>query len=540
VTQKLRIALAQLNFLVGDIAGNTVRIREAVARARVEGAQVVVFPELCLTGYPPEDLLLRPGLMRQVDSAVNDLRSCSMGMYVVIGCPQRVNGELFNCALVLHDGVDVACYRKQQLPNYSVFDEKRYFSIGQEASIFDVNGIRLGLSVCEDIWFPGPSAQAVEHGAQLILNLNASPFHQGKMEQREAVVAKRAQEGRGPVVYVNLIGGQDELVFDGASFVVDARGTVVHRAASFEESISLVEFELTPHGLSSTQSVSTDRPDNLAAVYDALVLGLRDYVRKNGFKGVVLGLSGGIDSALTMAIAVDALGAPNVEAVMLPSRYTADISEWDAADMAKRLGVTYRSISIEKAFAAFTELLADEFAGAAADVTEENIQARCRGVILMAISNKKGRMVLSTGNKSEMAVGYSTLYGDMAGGLDVLKDVPKTLVYDLSNYRNRQHEVIPQRIIDRPPSAELRPDQKDSDSLPDYALLDPILEAYVERDMSVADIVAMGFDQQEVIRVTRMVDRNEYKRRQAAPGIRITPRAFGKDRRYPITSGFRD
>ena len=540
MSQRLRVALSQLNFLVGDIAGNTRRVREAVAQARVDGAHVVLFPELCLTGYPPEDLLLRPGLMRQVDAALAELKAASHDIHVVIGCPQRRDGQLYNCAVVLHNGQQLACYDKQHLPNYSVFDEKRYFATGNQPTVVEINGIHVGLTVCEDIWFPGPSAQAVAAGAQLILNLNASPFHQGKLHQREQVVAQRARESQVPVVYVNLVGGQDELVFDGASFVMNGDGQVAHRSRAFEEMQDVVQFDLRDGRLQTQSDALLPPADNLAGVYSALVLGVRDYVLKNGFKGVVLGLSGGIDSALVLAIAVDALGADNVEAVMLPSRYTADISEHDAAKMAQILGIEFRSISIEKAFDAFMGLLAAEFSGTSTDVTEENIQARCRGVILMAISNKKGRMVLSTGNKSEMAVGYSTLYGDMAGGLDVLKDVPKVLVYALSNWRNRHGEVIPQRIIDRPPSAELRPDQKDSDSLPDYAVLDPILEAYVEHDRSIAEIVAMGFDEAEVRRVTRMVDRNEYKRRQAAPGIRITPRAFGKDRRYPITSGFCD
>ncbi len=539
--QVLRVAMAQTNFLVGDIAGNADKIRQAVARARDElNADVVVFPELSLTGYPPEDLLLRDGLYQQVEAALAGIAPACRGIVAVLGYPRRHQGRVYNAAGVMRDGAMVAHYHKQCLPNYSVFDEKRYFSPGDQPCVVDIAGVPVALSLCEDIWFEQPARQARAAGARLLLNLNASPFHLGKSAQREQVVAERARENRLPVVYVNLVGGQDELVFDGASFVVDETGGLCQRLPSFKEELAVVEFALGAEAVSPRGGAVAPLPDDEAAAYQALVLGVADYVGKNGFKGVVLGLSGGIDSALSLVVAVDALGAENVEAVMLPSRYTSRMSLEDAEALAATLGVDYRVISIEPVFEAFMGVLADEFAGTRADVTEENIQARSRGVILMAISNKKGKLVLSTGNKSEMAVGYSTLYGDMAGGLDVLKDVPKTLVFRLAEYRNRLGRVIPQRIIDRPPSAELAADQKDEDSLPAYEVLDPILERYVEQDKSVAEIVAEGFDPDTVRTVARMVDRNEYKRRQAAPGIRITARAFGKDRRYPITSGFVD
>ncbi len=541
---RLRIAMAQLNFLVGDVAGNASRICQALARARDElAADVVLFPELSLTGYPPEDLLLREGLHRQVERALRDIAGHCRGITAVVGHPRRWQGHLYNAASVLAEGAVLACYHKQHLPNYSVFDEVRYFTPGQDPCVVMLKGVAVGITLCEDIWFTGPARQARAAGARLLLNLNASPFHLGKAVQRQQVVAERARETGLPVVYVNLVGGQDELVFDGASFVMTpADGEPCLRLAAFDEALEVVEFDIVAgeSPLRVRPGTVQELPQHEAAAYRALVLGVRDYVRKNGFAGAVLGLSGGIDSALSLVVAADALGAENVEAVMLPSRYTSRMSLEDAESLARAVGVEYRVISIEPVFESFTRVLAEEFVGTDPDVTEENIQARSRGVILMAISNKKGKLVLSTGNKSEMAVGYSTLYGDMAGGLDVLKDVPKTLVFRLAEYRNRQRALIPRRIIERPPSAELAPGQKDEDSLPPYALLDPILERYVEQDRSVADIVAEGYDPQVVSAVARMVDRNEYKRRQAPPGIRITSRAFGKDRRYPITSGFVD
>ncbi|MEW6645696.1 MAG: NAD+ synthase [Pseudomonadota bacterium] len=537
--QTLRIALAQINPLVGDIDGNAARIIAAAERARDElRADAVLFPELCLTGYPPEDLLLRPGLHVRVLRALEEVKRRVAGITLIIGLPQQAAGGLYNAAVVLRDGQLLGSYHKQHLPNYSVFDEKRYFAAGSEPCVVALNGVNVGITICEDVWHPGPVAQAAAAGARLILNLNASPFHINKGREREEVVRARIKETGVPLVYVNQVGGQDELVFDGESFVMDEMGEMVLRAPAWQEGLWLAEFEVSEEAVRALPGAVAPLQPLEASVYDALVCGVRDYIEKNGFRGVVLGLSGGIDSALTLAVAVDAIGAARVEAVMMPSRYTADMSVEDAAEEARLLGVDYRVIAIEPLFNAFLDSLREEFAGTAPDTTEENLQARCRGVLLMAISNKKRKIVLTTGNKSEMAVGYATLYGDMAGGFDVLKDVPKTLVFRLAEYRNTRSPVIPQRVIDRPPSAELAPDQKDTDSLPPYDILDAILERYVELDQCLEEIVAAGYDEATVGRVIRMVDRNEYKRRQAAPGVRITRRAFGRDRRYPITSGF--
>jgi len=527
------VALAQINLMVGDIAGNARRVIDCAERLRGK-ADIIVFPELTLTGYPPEDLLLRPACDTRVASALRDIAEAAVGITLVVGYPALRDGIRYNAAGVLRDGVVEVEYRKMQLPNYSVFDERRYFEPGANAVVFQQGGVRFGLTICEDIWFDVPVQRAAAAGAQVLLNLNASPFHQGKAVEREALVADRAARFGVSVIYVNLVGGQDELVFDGGSFVIDAKGVLRHRASFFAESETLVRVD---HGVVQSGEVSL-LPGEEEQVYRALVMGTRDYVTKNGFSSVVLGLSGGIDSALTLAIAVDALGAENVEVVMMPSRYTADISNSDAARQAQQMHVAHQTISIEPAFSAFLEMLAETFAGTEPDVTEENIQARCRGIILMAISNKRGRMLLTTGNKSEMSVGYATLYGDMAGGFAPLKDVPKLLVYRLARWRNRDGEVIPQRVIDRPPSAELRADQKDTDSLPDYAILDGILALYVEQDRSVDDIVAVGYERPIVERIARLVDRNEYKRRQAPPGVKITRRAYGRDRRYPIINGF--
>ncbi len=534
----LRIVLAQLNLLVGDISGNARRVIDNAARARDElKADLVLFPELTLTSYPPEDLVLRPGLHHQVAAALALIRREVKGITLVVGHPEKDGADIYNGCTALRDGEALARYRKQHLPNYSVFDEKRYFAPGHSAAVFDVKGLPCALSICEDIWQRGTVAQARAAGARLMLNINASPYHIGKAHTREAILRDAAREGDMPVMYLNLVGGQDELVFDGASTVVDAQGTVVSRAPDFRECLHVV-------GLSTNDGkidLRGERQPHLtpeASVYEALILGVRDYARKNGFKGAVLGLSGGIDSALTLAIAVDALGADQVEAVLMPSRYTAAMSNEDERAQAEALGVKYHVLPIERAFTAFTDTLAPLFAGLPADATEENIQARCRGVLLMALSNKTGRLVLTTGNKSEMAVGYATLYGDMAGGFAPLKDVPKTLVYRLAAYRNGLSAVIPRRVFERPPSAELRADQKDEDSLPPYPVLDPILERYIENDETPEQIIAAGFEPETVRRVTRMVDRNEYKRRQAAPGVRISRRAFGRDRRYPITSAY--
>jgi len=537
----LRLVIAQLNLLVGDIAGNADRVIAAAILAREQHkAHAIVFPELTLTSYPPEDLLLRPALMLQVEENLRRIEREVRGIDVILGHPQIEHGRLFNAASLLRDGRVHAIYQKQILPNYSVFDERRYFAPGSDACVVEISGIPVGITICEDVWQPEPVRQAVDAGAHLLLTLNASPYHMEKARERESLAQARAQETGVPLVYVNLVGGQDELVFDGASFVTDAHGTVTQRCPAFEEGLYPVKLEYINEMVSAKPK---SLPPNLSLeeeVYRALVLGVRDYVRKNRFPGVAIGLSGGVDSALTLCIAVDALGAECVQALMMPSRFTSTMSLEDAAVQAKAMGVTYHSISIEPMFEAFMAQLKDEFKGRARDVTEENIQARIRGSLLMAVSNKTGKMVLTTGNKSEMAVGYATLYGDMAGGFGAIKDVFKTMVYRLAEYRNRIQPVIPRRVIERAPSAELAPDQKDTDSLPSYDVLDPILERYVEQDQSPEAIIAAGFDAAIVRRVTAMVDRNEYKRRQATPGVRITRRAFGRDRRYPITSGYQE
>ena len=538
----MKICMAQVNTFVGDLAGNCERViavcKEASAK---EPDGVVVFPELTLTGYPPEDLLLRPGLPAQVDRLLQRLcDELPPTLWVIIGYPRQSERGLHNSAGVIHGGQIVAEYHKQALPNYQVFDEVRYFVPGQEPCVLEIQGHRVGITICEDIWTPEPTARAAAAGAQLLINLNASPFHRGKRAQREQLVAQRARDHGLPVVYVNQVGGQDELVFDGASFATHADGTVAVAAPEFEEALCWLDCERDAAGQPMIVSGQIAEPyTDVAAVWQALVLGVRDYVNKNGFPGVVLGLSGGIDSAVTLAVAVDALGPERVHAVMMPFRYTATMSIEDAQQEAELLGVAYRSISIEPLYQSFMGALAVEFEGLPPNITEENLQARCRGVLLMSISNKKNLLVLTTGNKSELAVGYSTLYGDMAGGFDALKDCPKMLVYALARYRNSVSPCIPERVITRPPSAELAPDQKDEDSLPPYDVLDAIIEHYVEEDLSAADIVALGFSEPDVQRVVRLVDLNEYKRRQAPVGVRITQRAFGRDRRYPITWAWR-
>jgi len=544
MSSSLRIVMAQLNMLLGDIDGNVQQVMSAAKQARDElNADAIVFPELTLTGYPPEDLLLRPGFTMAALRGLEQVKQSVSGIDVVIGYPIQESGGLYNAAALIRDGKIIGSYHKQHLPNYSVFDEKRYFVAGQGACVVEIKGIPVALTICEDIWLPSPMQQAADAGAKLMLNLNASPFHLNKQEDRESVLYERATEAGMPIVYVNLVGGQDELVFDGGSMVVNSQGEISQRATSFEAGLFSADFTVSDDGsVLPVEAELVAIPSEDASAYQALVLGVRDYVTKNGFAGVVLGLSGGIDSALTLAVAVDALGADRVEAVSMPSRYTADMSVDDALEEAKALGVVCKVIPIETTFNAFLESLEDEFADTEktlGDVTEQNLQARCRGVLLMAIANKKHRIVLTTGNKSEMAVGYATLYGDMAGGFDVLKDVPKLLVYELSKYRNSLSPVIPERVITRPPSAELAPDQKDEDSLPAYEVLDPILALYVEQDKTLEEIVAEGFEQETVARVISLVDRNEYKRRQAAPGVRITQKAFGRDRRYPITSQYR-
>jgi len=524
--------------VVGDIDANVNTIIDACQQASQAGADVVLFPELVMTGYPPEDLLLRPGLHDRILKGMEQIKQQVRDIDVVLGYPRQTASGQYNAAAWIRNGEIIANYHKQHLPNYSVFDEKRYFVPGNTACVVDIKGIPVGVTICEDVWNPGPVSQAAEAGAKLILNLNASPFHINKGQERESVLAARIAETGIPVVYVNLVGGQDELVFDGQSFVMNGQAEVTQRHPAFERGLYTVDFVKQGEDYVPLKIESLPVLSEVASVYQALVLGVKDYINKNGFRGAVIGMSGGIDSALTVAIAVDALGADRVEGVSMPSRYTADMSIEDARKEAELLGIDFQVVPIEPAFESFLGLLKDEFAGLPVDTTEENIQARCRGVLLMAISNKKHKIVLTTGNKSEMAVGYATLYGDMAGGYDVLKDVPKTLVYRLSEYRNSLGPVIPQRVIDRPPSAELAPDQKDSDSLPPYDELDAILEMYVEQDMDAADIIAAGYETETVRRVIWLVDRNEYKRRQAAPGVRITRRAFGRDRRYPITSGY--
>jgi len=535
----LSVALAQLNFHVGEVHANMTKALQAIARARDElGCDLIVFPELTLTGYPPEDLLLRRGFIDVAEQALDELRRQVRGIDVVIGHPAGARGRLTNAASLIRDGQIIATYHKHHLPNYGVFDEMRYFRPGSEPVVVEVKGVPVGITVCEDVWAPGPVHAAFEAGARLLLNLNASPWHINKGHEREEIVATRLRESPLPVVYVNLVGGQDELVFDGGSFVMNADGEVMQRFPSFTEDLYVSRLQLDGDRVVPEAQVNAAPLSLEESVYHALVLGVRDYIGKNGFRGAVIGLSGGIDSALTLAITVDAIGADRVEAVLMPSRYTAQMSLDDANAEAQALGVEHRTISIEPMYQSFLDALSDEFAGLKADTTEENIQARCRGVLLMAVSNKKRKIVITTGNKSEMSVGYATLYGDMAGGFAAIKDVPKTLVYRLGRYRNTISPVIPERVLTRPPSAELAPDQKDTDSLPPYEVLDPILEMYVEEDCTPAEIVAAGFDPAVVDRVVRMVDRNEYKRRQAAPGVRITRRAFGRDRRYPITNGY--
>ena len=548
------MALAQINATVGDLAGNSGRIVDAARRAFEQGARLVLTPELGLCGYPPEDLLLRPAFMQACAEALVDCAKALAdlpGLFVVVGHPHQFGerGDVrsnsvsvprrYNAASVLSEGRVIATYCKRELPNYQVFDERRYFASGRDAGqgavVFTVQGLKFGLNICEDAWFYEPGRTAKAAGAQVLCVLNASPFHLGKLVEREARMAQTARSLGTPLLYAHMVGGQDEVVFDGASFALDATGAVMARAPMFDDALSFIDVTAT-----SVRGEVVEVPAIEAQAWAALVVGVRDYVNKNGFPGVIIGLSGGIDSALVLAIAVDALGAERVRTVMMPSPYTADISWIDARDMAARLGVRYDEISIVPMFEDFKRSLAAEFTGRAEDATEENIQARIRGILLMALSNKFGSIVLTTGNKSEMATGYCTLYGDMAGGFAVIKDVAKTLVYRLAAWKNAQgREVIPERIITRPPSAELRPDQKDQDSLPPYEVLDGILQRYMEDDQGIDEIIESGFAQADVERVTRLIKINEYKRRQSPVGIRITHRAFGRDWRYPITSKFR-
>ncbi|WP_280542029.1 NAD+ synthase [Chromohalobacter sp. 11-W] len=538
--QDLTLVMAQLDPLVGDIPGNTAQAIEAVREARIEHrADVVVFPELFLTGYPPEDLLLRESMEARLEEARATMaRKVARDVMVVIGYPGRREGRLHNLAGVLYNGEWLGEYAKQALPNYQVFDEQRYFTPGQSPLVIEHGGAKLGILVCEDLWDGAPVTQSVEAGADILVTLNASPYHRDKPLERERLFARRAQAAARPLVYLNQIGGQDELVFDGGSLVLDARGEVAVRAPFWEVGLMPVRFTDAQGAWAPEAGECEPLLASEESLYCALVTGLRDYVNKSGFQGVVLGLSGGIDSALSLAIAVDALGPERVQAVMMPYHYTADISKADAAAQAELLGVHYEVMPIAPMVEAFTSTLEESFAGTERDTTEENLQSRCRGVLLMALSNKKGLMVLSTGNKSEMAVGYATLYGDMVGGYNALKDVYKTWVYRLAKWRNAQEPAIPERVITRPPSAELAPDQADSDSLPGYDELDAILERYIEGDMSAEAIIDAGFASEDVYRVVKLVDRSEYKRRQAPVGVRVTARGFGRDRRYPIVNGW--
>jgi NAD+ synthetase len=541
----LKIAVAQINCTVGDLAGNAARIAAAAREAKTLGADLLLTPELALCGYPPEDLLLRADFYRAASDALLKLAAEVPDLPMIVGHPEHAGDDCYNAASLLSGGMVVTTYRKHHLPNYEVFDEERYFSAGSEPCIIDIKGVRCGINICADVWECGAAEQAAEAGAEVLLVLNASPFHVGKQHLRYTVLRERVANMRVPVVYANLVGGQDELVFDGGSFALDAAGKVVRQLPSFVEQVSLVEYaegKLLPGEIAAQQSEE-------AAAYAALVLGVHDYVGKNGFPGVLLGLSGGIDSALTLCIAVDALGADKVRAVMMPSPYTAQMSLDDSREMIRILGVRYDEIAIEPVMQTYASTLAPLFADLPKsqwDTTEENVQARARGMILMALSNRTGSIVLTTSNKSETAVGYATLYGDMAGGYAVIKDVMKTFVYRLSRYRNMVAEKqgkeapIPENIIVRPPSAELKPGQTDQDSLPPYEVLDAIIELYMEHNQSPSEIIARGYSEADVRRVVTLLKRNEYKRRQAAIGIRISQRGFGKDWRYPITSGYQD
>ena len=558
-TQHVRVGLAQLNPVVGDIAGNSRRILEMYATADKANCDIVVFPELSITGYPPEDLVLKSGFVAENHQAMRDIVAATQGCVAVFGFVDGSRGTLANSAAIASKGILHGTYNKQLLPNYSVFDEDRYFTPGTSFSLFTIAGVHAGVTICEDIWqADGPVHQQAKAGATLNININGSPYHRGKFDERQQMVSERARTNSCAIVYVNQVCGQDELVFDGGSMVFDHRGDMLMRAEQFDESLSFIDIEVNESQVASGIPVvevskasrasgakfeGTIAPSSsdMEQVFGALVLGTRDYVRKNGFTDVVIGLSGGIDSALVAAIAVEALGSQHVHGVSMPSRYSSEGSRTDAAILASNLGVDMQTISIEPAFSAYLDMTAESFAGKAADLTEENLQSRVRGTTLMALSNKFGWMVLTTGNKSELAVGYFTLYGDSVGGYAVIKDLLKTTVYELCRFVNLRagREVIPEAVITKPPSAELRPDQRDDQSLPAYEVLDPILELYVEQDRTAAEIIALGFDEALVRRISRLVDMNEYKRRQGPPGVRVSLKAFGKDRRLPITNAYR-
>lgn len=542
---RLRIALSQVNPVVGDLAGNEALIVADYDRAQNDHCDVVVFTELTVTGYPPEDLLLKKAFVRDNRAVIDRVASHTGNCAAIVGFVDEENGRLFNAAAVCQNGAVLGVYRKMLLPNYAVFDEERYFEPGDAqingvpTGLFEINNVTIAVSICEDIWFShGPVPAQVAHGAQIVLNINGSPFHAGKHHEREEMLRSRALEVHAPIVYVNQVGAQDELVFDGSSVVVTAAGEIACRLKSFTSDFEVVEVS-TDGSVASARIESFD--DDLDRIHNALVLGTRDYVRKNGFSSIVIGLSGGIDSSIVAAIAVDALGAENVHGVAMPSRYSSAGSLDDAQKLADALGIDHRVVSIEPAFSAYLEMLSSSFVGREPDLTEENLQSRCRGTTLMALSNKFNWMVLTTGNKSEMAVGYFTIYGDSVGGYAPIKDVLKTQVFALSRRVNERagREIIPESVIIKPPSAELRPDQRDDQSLPPYEDLDPILRHYIDDDLTVPEIIARGFASDVVTRIARLVDVNEYKRRQCAPGVRISTKAFGKDRRMPITNGFR-
>lgn len=536
----LRLVIGQLNFTVGDIQNNIQKIINAAHHARdILKADLIIFPELCITGYSPEDLLLRQDFLQQAQTALTTIAQDTPGIAVLVGYPHHNDQGLYNAAALLRDGKVIATHFKQCLPNYGVFDEKRYFLAGTKPCLVELNGIPISIVICEDIWFPEPAQQAAVAGAKLIVCINASPFSDQKRAKRLQTLQRRTQEVSLPIVYVHGVGGQDEVIFDGGSMVIDAHGKLCASAGFFHEALFPVDIEFNPE-FKVLASVLPAPLSQEATIYQALTLGVHDYVTKNNFPGILLGLSGGIDSALTLAIAVDALGKDKVHAVIMPSRFTSDLSMQLAKEQAQLLGVRSSIISIEEPYQNFLKILAPEFGEKPTDLTEENIQARCRGLILMALSNKSNHMVLTTSNKSEIAVGYATLYGDMVGGFAVLKDVWKTMVFKLAHYRNTLTPAIPEQVISRPPSAELRDNQKDEDSLPPYDILDAILQRYVEDNQSIAEIVAAGFTEETVKKLARLVKLSEYKRRQSPPGIKITRRAFGRERRYPLTSGFID
>ena len=532
----MKIAIAQINCLLGDLAGNAAKIAEYAQRARQQGAVILLTPEMSLCGYPPEDLLLRDGFYQACDGALQTLAQQAHGIILIVGHPHQVGRQHFNAASILRDGKIVATYHKHELPNHSVFDEVRYFKHGDQPCLFELGGVKFGINICADIWEEHAAKKARDAGAEVMLVLNATPYHFDKQATRYETIRDRIGETGLAVIYANLVGGQDELVFDGASFAMDGKGELTHQFPAFDECLGMLELQEGRLIAGPREAVAKDE----ASIYRALCVGVRDYIGKNRFPGVLLGLSGGIDSALTLAVAVDALGADKVRAVMMPSPYTAQMSIADSREMVKLLGVKYEELDIVPTFTVLQDTLAPVFEGLPADTTEENLQARIRGVLLMALSNKTGSLVLTTGNKSEMTVGYATLYGDMAGGFAVLKDVSKTWVYRLSNWRNTQGRVIPERIITRPPSAELKPDQTDQDSLPPYDVLDAIMACYVEKNMSIPQITKEGYAEADVLRVVKLIRINEYKRRQAPVGIRITDRSFGKDWRYPITARYQD